>query len=174
MKRVLSIVLIIAFFLILVLLILFKLFSPSQETSTPAVQNNPFQDISAETQTIHTDTPYRTAISCYTWYLQVYMHGATPQQISTRPEASLCFTGSFISQWNELIASTGADPILLSQDYGTSWSSHISVATIGQSVHSSDQQMTLGTGSDQAVVNVHIVQTQSGAWQIDSVSGPQP
>jgi len=172
MKRLIGFVVAIVFFLILVLLLVFKLFfSPSTEQA-PATQTDPFQGITAQSQTLQTDTPYRAAISCYTWYLEVYSRGATPQQVAARPEAAQCFTPSFIASWDSLIQSTGSDPVLLSQDYGISWSSHISATTVGQSIHSSDQQVTLGEGSDQTTVVAHLVETQDQHWQIDSVSEP--
>jgi len=172
MKRLLGIVVAVVFFLIVILLIVFKLFLSSHTEPTQPTQSDPFQGVTAQSQSLQTDTPYRAAISCYTWYLEVYTRGATPQQIAARPEAAQCFTPSFISQWNVIITSTEADPVLLSQDYGTSWSSHISATTVGQSIHSSDQQMTLGAGNDQATLVAHLVQGQDQNWQIDSVSEP--
>lgn len=171
MKRILTAAGIGLFFLIIVGAIVFKLIYPS--SSKPATTNiapDPFADISPQVQTIYTDSPYRAAVTCYHWYVHVYINEANANLVASRPEASQCYTQDFIDKWPALIDSTGSDPILLSQDYGLTWESSIQATTFGQSVNSTDEKVVLGTGTEQKELIVHLVADQSGAWKIQSVS----
>jgi hypothetical protein len=171
MKRIFTVLGVGLLFLTVIAAIVFKVMSPSTtEKPAPVATTNPFADISPSIQTVYTDTPYRTVVTCLGWYIHVVGNGANANLVAPRTEATQCFTADFIAQWPTIISSTGSDPILLSQDTGPTWGSSIQAQPIGQSVNSADEQVLIGSGTDQITLLVHTVRDQTGAWKIQSVS----
>ncbi len=171
MKRVLIAAVTVLFFLILLALLAGKLFfSGTDKTVVPEDPIDPFQNIQVASQPIHTDSPYRAAYTCYTWYLGAYAQGRTIAQIAGSPEASQCFTSAFLASWEEYSASTGVDPVLHAQDLVPSWASSMTVSTVSASVRTSDQEILLGTGAERNVLIAHLAEQEDGSWKIGSVS----
>lgn len=169
MKRVLIFCAVTLFFLLLVGAIVFKFARPTP-SDQPQISDNPFKDTAVSTQGVYTDTPYRTAVSCYTWYVQAIATMADLGQVAAQPQATQCFTHEFIATWQTLAENTGSDPVIQAQDFGTTWASAVTAETIGQSIKTTDERVTLGRGDDTHQVIAHIVQQEEGNWQIDTVS----
>ncbi len=170
MKRIVIAAVTVLFFFILLALIVLKLVLP-HENSEPAPQTfpNPFEGANVIAQRIYTDSAYRVALSCYSWYVQAYLAGATYEQISTRPESRACFTPAFMSTWETAVQSTAEDPVILSQTALNSWGDSINAEIIGQSIRSQDIRVTLGEGSDQMSIVAHVMK-ENGEWRIDGVT----
>lgn len=172
MKKTIGIIAIILFFLVILALLVVKLLPSHSTTSVKQQAQNPFASATVQSSQIKTDSPSDTVRTCYAWYVQASGYGANALTAQQRAEASACFTPDFISKWSSIIDSTGGDPVLLSQFVGKTWNI-ISVSAVSQSIDSSDELVTLGTGSEQAKVLAHVTKNRStGAWQISSVSAP--
>ncbi|HWU24753.1 MAG TPA: hypothetical protein VN086_03315 [Candidatus Paceibacterota bacterium] len=171
MKKFLGIAAVILFFLILLALLVAKLFFSSPKAA-PSTASDPFQNLNTTVQPISTNSAPQTAEACFRWYLTVFLTPSTVEQRAALPQAGECFTSSFLSQWSAIVATNEGDPVLTVNDYAKSWSSSIHAQTIGQSVHTSDQEVVLGTADEQLTVIAHLVQQPDLSWKIDSVSKP--
>lgn len=171
MRKAVTIIAVVVFFLIVLALLVVKLLPTHSHPAQPDKQaQNPFVNATAQSAQIQTDSPSNTVRTCYAWYVQASGYGANALTAQDRVEAAKCFTPDFISKWNSTIDSTGGDPVLLAQFVGKTWNI-ISVSPVSQSIDSSDQLVTLGTGSEQAKIVAHVVKDRTtGAWQIASVS----
>lgn len=173
MKRIIVAAVVILFFLILLALIVLKLVLPHEDNTLAQEENaNPFQGVQATSRAVYTDTPERTASTCYAWYVPMRLTAPSLDSIAAEPQAPQCFTSSFISQWNTIKQESEIDPVLAVIDIGPTWTSHMDVETIGQSVRSYDVKVTLGTGDDTYSVIAHVVRENDGSWKIDSVFRP--
>jgi len=170
MKKIIGIIAVVLFFLILLVLVVIKLIPSNSSSPHPPSTQDPFKGISANANPVAVDNASSTALTCYTWYLKVYLIPSTLDQRASLPQAQQCFTSSFLSQWNSILSSTEGDPVLTVSDYFPTWGSAITTKTVGQSIRSSDQQITLGTGDEQFTVVAHLIRLPDQTWKIDSVS----
>lgn len=172
MKKVLAGIALVLFTCILLGLLLYKLVFSTQDSTKaqPTTQQDPFIQVSSVASEIHTGSPSETAQTCFKWYINAIGYGADGLSAQSRQESGKCFTQDFISQWDTIISSTNADPILLAQYIGSTWNI-VAVSGIGESVDSSDQLVTMGIGDTQNKVIAHVVRDRTtDSWKIASVT----
>lgn len=148
---------------------------PSIPSSVPA-QTNTTQS-TAPTPVIPSPTPTPPGASAadftasfYSWYLQGLSstHAFTNSNTFTSGIGNW-LTPAFAAKWASIAADSGADPVLLSQDYGPSWSSNIKTAIVNQTATTATIHVSLGDSTDQQQLDVHLV-ASGGNWRIDSVT----
>ena len=156
--------------LILILGILLFFFLAQSKPAQVTTPYNPFADVSNNPA----ETPDAYTSAFYTWYLQVL---AKDQSYSSSPDFKTSIqkwlTPEFVANWNSIVENTDADPVLLSQDYQDSWLTNIRTAIVSQSATDSTVEISLGTGTDQQLLSVHLIRTDN-QWRIASVDPASP
>ncbi|MDB5190145.1 MAG: hypothetical protein JWN49_471 [Parcubacteria group bacterium] len=169
MKKVLAMSAIALFFLAVLGLVLFKLFSSTGTTATSTPTDGTHTGVVFPVA-ITTDSPQQAVVSCYKWYVGAYNTGSTLATISSQPQASQCFTDNFINTWQQILSNTGSDAVLVSQSTLSSWEGNIQARVVGQSIRSADMEVTLGTGYAAMNLIAHVILENDSVWKIDSVT----
>ena len=155
-------------FLVLLILILFRVFNPRETEDAPA-GTDPFRDIPVTVTPQTTSTPELAAQSCYAWYLQRFaVNSDVIAEQNTDPMVRTCFTPTLLESWSTIIDETNADPLLQSQDYYPSWLSSVQSQPLSQLSQSATVLVILGTGEEVQQLAVSLLRIGS-EWKIDSV-----
>jgi hypothetical protein len=151
----------------------FILFSQKTTSQTAPLTTNPFADVSPTLTSTSTGNDLTTFIqNCFTSYIQAYeanQQNSNPGQFDQ--DAQSCFTPDFIQQWPAIITKSEGDPILLSQDYESSWLSNVFVAIASQTQTSALAIVNIGSGSETEQVLAQLTNTAAG-WRIAAVTSP--
>lgn len=104
--------------------------------------------------------------TCYAWYIETLSTDAARAggEIYTN-QLGTCFTKSFMDTWQNTRENAGIDPVLLSQDFLSSWSTNIVV----EKVNADTVVVTLGTGEETQELRVRFA-VENGVTRISSVS----
>lgn len=164
-----------AFILVIVLIgvaIFFFFFSekaptnPSPTTSTTGF-GQPAQNISPLNQT---KSPTEFTTNFYAWYVQNFTSdvkfGITKESKSAINE---WLTSEFAKNWDTIIANTESDPVLLAQDYQSSWLGTVHATVVDQTATTSTILVSLGTAAELHQLTVHLI-FSNNEWRIDSVT----
>jgi hypothetical protein len=164
MKKLLFIIGIIII-LIAIGIVSFIFFSPK---SSPGLSGNTFP-ISSDQQVPQPDV---YATNFYKWYILQFKNdvdfNATPD---LKKQLLTWVTPQFADQFENIIQSTGSDPVLLAQDYQDSWLTDVSSSVLSNSGTAATILVSLGSVNDlhQLVVNLVLV---DGYWRVNSVTKP--
>lgn len=104
--------------------------------------------------------------TCYAWYIETLSSdAATTGDATYTSQLGTCFTESFMETWPGTREDAGVDPVLLSQDFLSSWATNISV----EKVNADTVVVTLGTGEEAQELRVRFA-VEGGVTRISSVS----
>ncbi len=171
MKRVLTILFVVVFFLVLLGLVLFKLFyTPETKVSTQD-QKDVFASVTVSNVPAIDVSPEEITRQCFTSYIKYYTSVDTIsyELVSNNPTIQRCFTSSLIASWEESYAVSETDPILISGEYYDSWITQIRATVVSRLSQTSSVELVLGTGSEEHHLFVGLLYTNTG-WHISSVS----
>jgi hypothetical protein len=141
---------------------------------TPTVSSADFGDATSQ----NSDTISTFTGNCFKWYIQGYANRSTvvgtknyeaaTAQIAA--DAGSCFTPEFISQWPTITSNTEGDPVLLSQDYESSWAANVTTSITQQSATDAAALVNLGSNPQWLKqLIVHLTYTANG-WRISGVT----
>jgi hypothetical protein len=154
--------------LVIIVVALFVVFSKPKQPQQNIPSTNPFADAQAPTETLSDFTA-----NCFKNYIQTYVASHRSASTSTKLNqyAASCFTQDFINQWPSIISSTDGDPVLLAQDYDSSWATDVAVTIASQSSTDATTIVNLGTGT-QTTQRITQLQMTPDGWRISAVSSP--
>ena len=138
---------------------------------TPKTIENTVETPATITRPVETElTPADVVTSLYRWYingLAANIHFTSSPEYKTSLPTWL--TQDFISHLESTATQIDADPILLAQDYGSSWLTNMTVTMQNKTIDQSTVILTLGVRREVRILNIHLVYTQH-TWLIDSIS----
>jgi hypothetical protein len=146
--------------------------APPQATSTTAtVTQTPSIPVVVPQVQNQTASPTEFTKNFYTWYLQGLVND---QRFSGsdefRSSVSRWLTPEFIAAWDSIIEQTNANPILLAQDYASSWSTNITTSIGTETATTTTIIVTLGVPREERKLIADLVRTNEGAWRIARVT----
>jgi hypothetical protein len=116
--------------------------------------------------------PDAFALDFYTWYINGLVKNSgfrgSQEFVSSAPNL---LTQDFIQKLDSLEQNTDQNPLILAQDYGSSWIENIHATTLSETTNQSLVTVTFGTGQDFRKITVDLVRSNAqDTWKIASVS----
>lgn len=138
--------------------------------STAYVPPNNSATVSPSSTSTASQTPDVFVEAFYTWYMQgmqtdVHFTSSTDFQSGI----GQWLTPEFIADFQNRTDADEQDPVLLAQDFASSWPSNIQASLVAQSSTSSTVIVSLGTGIQLQKMSVTLLRTDAG-WRIDSIA----
>jgi hypothetical protein len=169
MKKLLTILGVVIFFLVLLGALLFKLFGGSSTTPKAAPTQTVFPTSAPIGATA--DQADVFARSFFVWYLQnVSADPEFPHPENRDVVLADWLSPQFINDWEQIQTDSDASPVLLTGESVSSWGTNVTAAVTSQLSYISTVTLTVGPQSAGHIFTIQLTRATDGSWKIDSIS----
>jgi hypothetical protein len=170
MKKLITIVCIILFFLLILGALLFKLLGSSGSNSNKAAPTQTSFPTSAPVG-VTSDQPDAFARSFYVWYLQnLSADPEFPHPENRDAVLKDWLSPTFLANWDQIQSDGEASPVFLTGESISSWGTSVTASLTSQLPYVSTVELAIGPQSAGHIFTIKLIRATDGSWRIDSIS----